>query len=189
MKISEKILACLFLLSQVMVAGPGKDKVPFVFKKFEQPYPEHNPERISSFSSEELRSKHQTLPSEHPSYLFRPNNVKPYDTDASQFLNPEQTVKTFPSEFTANKAKEMLMENTKSNQHDGWSGEFDAYGNNFGALPYGSLGTFPFRSSNEPSSALILTAVIASGNPRMDAAAQHVVEQINNNTPTEVDVD
>ena len=86
------------------------------------------------------------------------------------------------------------MENTKSNKHDGWYVEFDAYGHNFDALPYGSLGAFPFnlnRSSSEPSSAIILTTVIAAGNPKMDAAVQHVISQINDNTPTtnEIGVD
>lgn len=233
---TSKILVSLLLLSQVMVAGPGKDKVSFVFKKFETLYPEHSPERISSFSSEELRSKHKALHNDDVSFtddklplpvvFYAPSQIgillesdkaiAPYDRELkrqyeadilkakrtelqnnsveSQFNHPEQTIKTLPSEFSANKARELLMEGNASNKHDRWYGEFDAYGHNFGALPYGSLGAFPFdlnRSSNEQSSAVILTAVIAAGNQKMDAAVQHVISQINDNTPTtdEIGVD
>ena len=154
---TSKILISLLLLSQVMVAGPGKDKTSFVFKKFETPYPEHSPERISSLALNELYAMHRAL-------------------------HPHQST-TF---LSWNMAQKMLMEDFESNKHDRCHGEFSAtaiYTEKFEDLGFNGLGALPFYSLPKLDSFADMIEVIAAHK----IAEKKALNQINNNSTDQTD--
>ena len=90
MKITKKILIGLLLLSQVMVAGPKKEINWNPTQHFKVPYEQHNPERMSMFSS--VDASKTTLPEKVLAYQPKSLEAKSYDQFDS---TPEESENAF----------------------------------------------------------------------------------------------